>query len=72
MVIGFTQRSRNVSESVVPPGTEIVQLSIAMATLRTSEIGHEVILRHQEQRSTAVVDSIGALTTVNVDAAFGF
>ena len=65
MVIGFTQRSRNVSEGAVTPGGEIFQLSIMVTTLRTSERGYRVILHHQEHRSTAVVDS---LFQANVDA----
>ena len=70
MVIGFTQRRRNVSESDVDPGTDTFLLSISVAALRTSEIEHEIILRHQEQQSTAIVGTIfgGA---VNSDAIFG-
>ena len=37
MVIGFTERSQTVSEGMAPPGFDVFQLLIAVATLRTAE-----------------------------------
>ena len=70
MVIGFTERSRTVSESGATPGASSYPIEIEVATLRVSERLHTITIRHNEQRSTAVV---GPLIGENIisDALFG-
>ena len=68
MVIGFTERSRTVSESLAVDSSYF--LGIDIATLRVSEMGHRIIIRHNEQLSTAVVESILGQTTLS-DVSFG-
>ena len=70
MIIGFTERSRTVSESGATPGVSQYRLSIDMATLRVSERFHGITIRHNEQLSTAVVGPfIGG--NIFYDALFG-
>ena len=57
MIIGFTQRSQTVSEGDAPSKSDFFQLSIDVATERTSERFHTIVFRHLESRSTAIVES---------------
>ena len=71
MIIGFTQRSQTVSESMALPGG-VFPLSIDVATLRTAEREHPVIFRVQESSSLAIVEPIiGAVVDPLYDATFG-
>ena len=70
MIIGFTERSRTVSESGATPGESQYLLGIDMATLRVSEMEHVIIIRHNEQLSTAVVESFVGVNDFS-DALFG-
>ena len=57
MIIGFTTRSQTVSEGDAPPGLDFNNLTIDVATERTSERSHTIAFRHLERRSTAIVES---------------
>ena len=71
MIIGFTQRSQTVSESMALPRS-VFPLSIDVATLRTAEREHPMIFRVQEASSSAIVEPIiGAVVDPLYDATFG-
>ena len=72
MIIGFTSRSRTVSEGDAPEGSDFNVLRIGVATERTSERRHTIVFRHLESRSTAIVES-NAAAQLNplFDALFG-
>ena len=70
MIIGFTQRSQTVSESMALPGG-VFPLPIHVATLRTAEREHPMIFRVQEASSSAIVEPIGAVVDPVYDATFG-
>ena len=71
MIIGFTQRSPTVSESMALPRS-VFPLSIDVATLRTAEREHPMIFRVQEASSSAIVEPIGAVAVDPLrDARFG-
>ena len=57
MIIGFTSRSRTVSEGDAPPGSEFNRLMIDVATERISERVYTIRVRHLESASTAIVQS---------------
>ena len=57
MIIGFTSRSQTVSEGDAPPGSDFNNLTIDVATERTSERSHTIAFRHLESASTASVQS---------------
>ena len=71
MIIGFTQRSQTVSEGDAPPKSEFFQLSIDVATERTSEREHAIVFRHLENRSTAIVQSNAIQHDPLFDVLFG-
>ena len=71
MIIGFTQRSQTVSESMALPGS-VFPLSIDVATLRTAEREHPMIFRVLDANSLAIVEPIiGAVVDPLYDARFG-
>ena len=70
MIIGFTERRRTVSESMVPSGADTFSLLIGVATLRTAEREHPVNFRLQEASSSAIVEPIGAAVNPFYDATF--
>ena len=57
MIVGFTQRSRTVSEGDAPRGSEFNNVLIDVSTERTSEREHTIVFRYLESRSTARVQS---------------
>ena len=71
MIIGFTSRSRTVSEGDAPGGSDFNTLSIDVATERTSERTHTIVFRHLESASTAVVQSNFVQRDPFFDAIFG-
>ena len=71
MVIGFTERSRTVSESMAPPGVDTFQLLIPLSTLRRAERDHSMNFRLQVSSSTAIVEPIGQVFNPLYDAVFG-
>ena len=71
MIIGFTQRTQTVSESMALPGEESFPLPIHVATLRTAEREYPMIFRLQEASSSAIVEPIGAVVGPLYDATFG-
>ena len=71
MVIGFTERSRTVSESMAPPGEDTFHLLLPLATLRRAERDHPMNFRLQVSSSSAIVEPIGAVVNPLYDAIFG-
>ena len=71
MIVGFTERSRTVSESAVAPGDSQYRLDLELASLRVSERGYTIIIRHNERHSTAVVESLVLGENTFSDALFG-
>ena len=71
MVIGFTQRMVTVSESMAPPGEDLLNIDIGVSTLRTSERKHPMVFRLQELTSSAIVEPFGRLEDPLLDALFG-
>ena len=71
MIIGFTQRTQTVSESMALPGEESFPLPIHVATLRTAEIEYPMIFRLQVSSSSANVEPIGGVVNPLYDARFG-
>ena len=70
MIIGFTERSTTVSESLAAPEASSYPIEIEVASPRVSERLHGITIRHNERRSTAVVGpSIGG--NFISDALFG-
>ena len=67
MIIGFTERSRTVSESLA---VSIYHVQIEVASPGVSERFHRITIRHNEQLSTAVVESMFGGNTFS-DARFG-
>ena len=71
MVIGFTERSRTISESMAPPGVDTFQLLIPLSTLRRAERDHPMNFRLQVSSSTAIVEPIGQVFNPLYDTVFG-
>ena len=74
MIIGFTERSRTVSESMAPPGADTFPLLIPLVTLRRAERDHPMNFRLQSRAvssTTAIVEPIGEVVNVLYDATFG-
>ena len=71
MIIGFTTRSRTVSEGDAPEGSDFNRLIIDVATERTSERVHTIVFRHLESASTAIVQSNVIQRDPAFDAIFG-
>ena len=71
MIIGFTSRSRTVSEGDAPLGSDFNMLTIDVATERTSERFHTIVFRHLESASTAIVQSNVIQRDPFFDAIFG-
>ena len=72
MIIGFTQRTQTVSESMAQPGDVFFPLPIEVATMRTAEREYPMIFRLQEASSSAIVEPItGAMVDPLYDATFG-
>ena len=74
MVIGFTERSQTVSESMAPPGADTFHLLLPLATLRRAERDHLMNFRLQSRAvssSTAIVEPIGDVVNLLYDATFG-
>ena len=71
MVIGFTERTLTVSESMAPPGYDIFSIDIPVATLRRAERAHQMTFRLQQLESTAIVEPGDDLTNPLFDAIFG-
>ena len=72
MIIGFTQRTQTVSESMALPGEESFPLPIHVATLRTAEREYPMYFHVQEASSLAIVEPIiGAVANLLYDATFG-
>ena len=70
MVIGFTERSQTVSESMAPPGEDTFHLLLPLATLRRAERDHPMNFR-QVSISSAIVEPIGGVVNQLYDAVFG-
>ena len=71
MIIGFTTRSRTVSEGDVPLGFDFNMLTIDVETERISERNHTIVFRHLESLSTAIVQSNVIQRNPLFDAIFG-
>ena len=71
MIIGFTEKSRRVSEGLAPLGYDVFLLPIGLATMRTAERDHPMLFRLQEVSSSAIVEPLAAQTDPLLDAAFG-
>ena len=71
MLIGFTERSRTVSEGMTESGFDVFQLLIEVATLRTDRREHPMIFRILDARSSAIVGPFGTVTNPLYDAVFG-
>ena len=71
MIIGFTQRTQTVSESMALPGEESFPLPIHVATLRTAEREYPMYFRVQGASSSAIVEPTGAMVDPLYDATFG-
>ena len=71
MIIGFTQRTQRVSESMALPGEESFPLPIHVATLRTAEREYPMYFRVQGASSLAIVEPTGAMVDPLYDATFG-
>ena len=71
MIIGFTQRTQTVSESMVQLGDVFLPLPIYVATMRTAEREYPMYFRVQEASSSAIVEPIGAVVNQLYDATFG-
>ena len=71
MLIGFTERSRTVSEAMTVPGFDIFHLLIEVATLRTDRREHPMIFRILGASSSAIVEPIGGVVDPLYDATFG-
>ena len=71
MIIGFTQRTQRVSESMAQLGDVFLPLPIHVATLRTAEREYPMIFRVQVSSSTAIVEPIGGVVNQLYDARFG-
>ena len=69
MIIGFTQRFRNVSEGQVS-GVDLFQLEINVESVRTAERGHPMVFRLQEASTNATVETLIPTNPV-FDATFG-
>ena len=71
MIIGFTQRTQTVSESIALPREESFPLPIHVATLRTAEREYPMYFRVQGASSLAIVEPIGGVVNQLYDATFG-
>ena len=71
MIIGFTQRTQRVSESMAQLGDVFFPLPIHVATLRTAEREYPMYFRVQGASSSAIVEPIGAVVDPLYDATFG-
>ena len=70
MIIGFTQRTQTVSESMALPGEESFPIPIHVDTLRTAEREYSMYFRLQVS-SSAIVEPIGGVVNPIYDARFG-
>ena len=70
MIIGFTERSKTVPESGATPEASSYSIEIEVASPRVSERFHGITIRHNEQLSTAVVESFVGVNDFS-DALFG-
>ena len=71
MIIGFTTRTVYVPENNTYPGGDVWLLPIEVATVRTAEREHPMIIRVQETISLAIVEPIGYVVNLLYDATFG-
>ena len=71
MIIGFTERTRKVSEADAPPGADNFPIQINLATLRTAEREYPMNFRLQVSSSTAIVEPITQVPNPLYDAVFG-
>ena len=71
MIIGFTTRTVYVPENNAPPGFDVFQLPIEVATERTAEREHLMIFRVLGASSSAIVEPIGQVANPLYDAIFG-
>ena len=71
MIIGFTHRVQTVSESLVPPGADLVTVTIAVSVSRRAQIEHPMVFRYEESTSTAVVVPANDVSNPLFDAVFG-
>ena len=71
MIIGFTQRTRTISEGEEDHAIELFQLQVNLTTLRTSERVHPMTIRVQWSSSTAIVEPLLVQTDPDFDAVFG-
>ena len=71
MMIGFTQRIMTVSEGMVPPGEDLLDIDISVSTLRTSEREHPMLFRLQQSTSSAIVEPFGRVENLFFDVIFG-
>ena len=71
MLIGFTTRIVCVPENNTEPAFDLWYLPIEVATVRTAEREHPMIIRVQEASSLANVEPIGAVVHQLYDATFG-
>ena len=71
MIIGFTERSRTVSERQAPPGVDVFPLPIDVATLRRAERENPMLFSLQMSSSSAIVEPLAAVTDPLYDALFG-
>ena len=65
MVIGFTERSWTVSDSMAPPGADTFHLLLPLATLRRAERDHPMNFR-QVSSSSAIVEPIGGVVNLSM------
>ena len=71
MIIGFTQTTQRVSESMAQLGDVFFPLPIHVATLRTAEREYPMYFHVQGASSSAIVEPIGAVVDPLYDATFG-
>ena len=71
MIIGFTERSQNVSEDEVPEDN-LRQIQINVSSPRTSEREHPMVFRLLEGSSTAIVEPLESQIIPEFDALFGY
>ena len=70
MIIGFTERAQNVSETYAQ-GVDLLQLPIHVATVRTAQREHPMVFRVQDFMRTAIVEPLTSQENPDFDATFG-
>ncbi|CAI8020303.1 hypothetical protein GBAR_LOCUS12148, partial [Geodia barretti] len=70
MIIGFTERAQNVSETYAQ-GVDLLQLPIHVATVRTAQREHPMVFRVQDFMCTAIVEPLTSQENPDFDATFG-